>query len=211
MLLALALLLLLFQQLVEADFLLGIQNGAKLFAGLLQFFTDFRLNRFHDLFRTLLAGGQYFIDLLALLGCQVQVAFCSAQKFDSNAAGGDGLNTITLSSTLTRLVNGRLGCVLDDQGARYDASAENDDGRKDDLPGVHQMESDACWLAAARTVFSKSCEKSPCAGVGEAKKAQAPMRTTIATHGTVARQSAPAQRAQPSGAATPRNRAITRV
>ena len=42
--------LLLLQQLVKADFLLGIQDGAKLFPGLLQFFTDLRLDRLHNLF-----------------------------------------------------------------------------------------------------------------------------------------------------------------
>src|SRR5580765_2518046 len=50
-LIALALLLLLlFEQFVVADFLLRIQNGAKLFSGLLQLLADFRLNRLHQLF-----------------------------------------------------------------------------------------------------------------------------------------------------------------
>jgi hypothetical protein len=208
MLLALALLLLLLEQFVEANFLFRIEDGAKLFAGLLQFFTDFRLNRLHDLFRTLLAGSQYFIHLFALVGGQVQITFRSTQEFDSNAPGRNGLDgAVGLTMWARRCLNG----VFHQQAAGDDASAENDDGRKDDLPGVHQIESDACWLAAARMVFSKSCERSPCAGVGEENKVQAPRRTTIPTHGTVARQSAPAQSAQPSGTPALRNRAMTRV
>ena len=74
MLLALVLLLLLFQQFVEADFLLRIQDGAKLFPGLLQFFANYWRNRLHNLLGAFLAGGNEFIDLLALVGCEVQVA-----------------------------------------------------------------------------------------------------------------------------------------
>ena len=44
------LLLLLLEQFVESDFLFRIKHGAKLFPGLLQFFTDFRLDWLHDLF-----------------------------------------------------------------------------------------------------------------------------------------------------------------
>lgn len=50
MLIALALLLLLLQQFVESDFLLRIEDGSKLFFGLLQLFADYRLDRLHDLF-----------------------------------------------------------------------------------------------------------------------------------------------------------------
>jgi len=68
MLLALALLLLLLEQFVEAHFLFRIEDGAKLFSGLLQFFTDFWLNRLHQFLRAFLAGGDDFVDLLLLVG-----------------------------------------------------------------------------------------------------------------------------------------------
>lgn len=48
MLIALTLLLLLLQQFVEADFLIGIEHRTKLFSGLLQFFADFWGDRLHE-------------------------------------------------------------------------------------------------------------------------------------------------------------------
>src|SRR6266850_968183 len=175
-LIALALLLLLLQQFVEANFLLRIEDGAKLFFGLLQLLTDFGLKRLHEFLRALLAGGDDFVDLLPLVGRQVQVAFDAAQELDSDAASRDWLDSAVSLPMLG--ARRRLNGVLHQQAAGHHASAENDDCRENDLPGVHQMESDACWLAAARTVFSKSCERSPCAGVGEAKKVHAPRRRT---------------------------------
>ena len=68
MLIALALLLLLLEQFVESNSLFGIKHGAKLFSGLLQFLANFGLNRFHQLLRALLAGGEDFVDLLLLVG-----------------------------------------------------------------------------------------------------------------------------------------------
>ena len=63
-----ALLLLLLQQFVESNSLFGIKRGAKLFYGLLQFLTDFWLNRLHQFLRTFLGGAEYFVDLLLLVG-----------------------------------------------------------------------------------------------------------------------------------------------
>jgi hypothetical protein len=141
-LIALALLLLLLQQFVEANFLLRIENGTKLLSGLLQFLADFRLNRLHEFLRALLAGGDDFVDLLPLVGREVQVAFDAAQEFDSNAASRDWLDSaISLPMWWARR---RLNGVLDQQTAGNYASAKNDDCREDDFPGVHQIESDAC-------------------------------------------------------------------
>lgn len=92
MLIPLALLLLLLQQFIKTDFLLGIEDGAKLFFGLLQFFANFWVHRLHDFLRPFLAGGDDFVDLFALVGCEGQVAFDAAQKFDSKTSGGDGLS-----------------------------------------------------------------------------------------------------------------------
>jgi len=143
MLIALSLLLLLLEQFVEADLLLGIEDRAKLFPGLLQFFANFGRHRFHDFFRALLAGGNDFVDLLALISREGQVAFNPAQKFDSKTACGDRLNgTIALGVLGTR--RGLGGRIFDKQPAGHHARAENDDSRENDFPGVHQMESEAC-------------------------------------------------------------------
>ena len=94
MLIALALLLLLLlEQFVVTDFLFRIKDSAKLFSGLLQLLADFRLNRLHEFLRAFLARSDDFVDLFLLVCCQGQLAFNSPQELNSDAAGGDRLNS----------------------------------------------------------------------------------------------------------------------
>lgn len=140
MLLALTLLLLLLEQFVEADFLLRIQERAKLFPRLLQLLPNFWSHRLHDFLRTFLAGSEDFIDLLVLLGCQVQVPLDAAQKLDPNPSGRDGLNSICWSSRARSVLDG----VFHQQATRHHSCTENHDRSKDNFPGIHQMASEAC-------------------------------------------------------------------
>jgi len=96
MLIALVLLLLLLEQLVEADFLLGIQNRTKLFPCLLQFLANFGSDRLHDFPAVFLAVTDDFVDLFALIRSEIQVAFGTPQEFDSYATSGNRLNSTNL-------------------------------------------------------------------------------------------------------------------
>ena len=143
MLIALALLLLLLlEQFVVPNFLFRIKDGAKLFSGLLQLLADFRLNRLHEFLRALLARSNDFVDLFLLVCCQGQLACNPPQELNSDAPGGDRLNT-AISLAMLRPRWSRNGIFYQQPASHY-PSAENDDRREYDLPGVHQMESDAC-------------------------------------------------------------------
>jgi len=143
MLIALALLLLLLlEQFVVPDFLFRIKDGAKLFSGLLQLLADFWLNRLHQFLRAFLARSDDFVDLFLLVCREGQLAFNPPQELNSDAAGGDRLNTaISLAMLGTRWA--RNGIFYQQTASHY-PSAKNDDGRENDLPGVHQIESEAC-------------------------------------------------------------------
>jgi hypothetical protein len=96
MLIALVLLLLLLEQVVEADFLLRIQNGSKLFPCLLQFLANLGSDWLHYFPAVFLAVTDDFVGLFALIRSEIQVAFGAPQEFDSYATSGDRLNSINL-------------------------------------------------------------------------------------------------------------------
>lgn len=75
---------LLLEHLVEARLLVRVQQGSKLIFRLLQFFADLRTDRFKKLFCAVLAGTDDFVSLLFLVAAEVQLAFGTAQKFDSD-------------------------------------------------------------------------------------------------------------------------------
>src|SRR5436190_437205 len=94
---------------------------------------------------------------------------------------------------------------------------ENDDGRKDDFPGIHRKDSAAgSWSAAANTVFSKSWATSrltePAFAVEAVglRKDHAARSIIITRQGAAARHSARAQKAHSSITCRPFSTAIIR-
>ena len=142
------LLLLLLEQLIETKLLLGSQDRTKIVFCLAQFFVDLFSG-------ALLPFLEDFVDLLLLVGREVQLALDATQEVEPHAAGRDrGGLSVARGPKLARSTSAR-NSVFNQQTAGHHSRAENDHGCGNDSPGVHQGELESC-LAAARTVFSKS-------------------------------------------------------
>ena|SRR6516162_8058665 len=76
-----------FEQLIELFLLLGREYFAELLPGVVKLQADVRRYRFHNLPAAFLAFLQELVDLLMLVGSEVQIALDTAQKVQTQAAG----------------------------------------------------------------------------------------------------------------------------
>jgi len=160
---------------VEFFSLLGCEHFADFVARLAKFPAQFRLQQFPIHLRPFLAFTHDRVELLVLFRSQGQKTGETAQHFDSSELRG-----------WHRL---RLASLFHQQTAGENTGAEDDHGRQDDLPGVHQLLSTSS--ADARSVCSKSWERlAPERGRFKPEKDQTLSRMVTATQAAAPRQSA---------------------
>src|SRR5258708_1941882 len=160
---------------VEFFSLLGREHFADFLARLAKFPAQFRLQQFPKHLRPFLAFTHDRVEPLVLFRSQRQKPGETAQHLDPpELRSGHRL---------------RLAGLFHQQTAGENTGAEDDHGRQDDLPGVHQLLSTSS--PDARSVCSKSSERlAPERGRFKPEKDQTLSRTVTATQAAAPRQSA---------------------